>query len=173
MSHSYIASRRGWFIYFSTMSSAPIPQVIYREPNTRNTIFHAFAEMGSLHLLYWIHGKLGEDANHILHARNYFGETSIHIAARAHRGKRAIELIKALVEFGVDLNAPERFTGVTALHETILNEDYELAEWLCKQPGIDMELKTWHGLTAYQWAFRRKNKKLMNILRTYGARCEE
>lgn len=155
------------------MTSSSIKKLFDSEPVRGNTIFHVLAELGSLELLYRIRDRVDEAFDSIVLKKNYNGETSIHVAAKKNKGQRAISIIQVLVEFGGDLNAADRYTGVTVLHEAVWREDYILAEWLCTQPDIDLEATTWGGLTAFQLAFKKRNDHLMNIFRTNGANCED
>lgn len=143
-----------------------------RDICTGNTIFHKLAEDGALLQLYYIRDKIDRPLNAVLQIKNYNGEFSIHTAAQRHRGFLAIKLIEVLVGMGADLNAKDGRSGNTVLHTTVCCEDYELAEWLCKQSTIDLNAKNYAQLTAYQLAFKRKNEQLMGILRTSGAVCE-
>lgn len=155
------------------MESSPIGKLFDREPISGNTIFHVLAELGSLELLYRIRANVDESCHSILNKKNYNGEFSTHVVIRNHRGQHAIKLMEILTTLGADLNTQEGLAGFTALHEAILRDDYEMAAWLCQQPTINLNLKTFGGLTAYQLAFRRKNKEMMDILRKHGANCEE
>lgn len=155
------------------MEPSPIQKLFGREPIRGNTIFHVLAKLGSLELLNRICDNVDEPCDSILHEKNYNGEFCTHVVAKNHRGQAAIVLMEALMNLGADLNAVDARAGFTVLHETVLREDYELAEWLCQQPRLNLDSKTWGGLTAYQLAFKKKNQQMMDLFRTQGANCEQ
>lgn len=152
--------------------TSDIKRLFGRDVNRGNTIFHEIAELGSLLLLNRIFKNVDERLDLILQTENYNGELSIHVAAKKWKGLRAIELIKMLVKLGANLNAAEEYSGYTVCHEAVCFEDDELLQWLCQQPGINLDAKTMRKKTAYQMAFRKNNTKLMGILRDHGADCE-
>lgn len=155
------------------MEACPIQKLFDREPIRGNTILHELAKLGSLELLNRIRDNVDEPCNSILEKKNDDGEFSTHVVARYHSGQCAIKLMEALVKLGADLNAAEESEGFTILHDTVMSGDYQLAEWLCQQPGIDLDLKTSSGLTAYELAFREMDIPMMDLFREYGAKFED
>lgn len=172
MIHFYSTLHPDCFDHFLIMEVTPYGKLFGRNTQTGNTIFHEIAELGSVTLLQRIRDNVTESYSSILREKNYSGEFCGHVAAK-HRGLRAIALLEILVELGADLNAITGCSGDTLLHETASSGDDELAEWLCEQQGINLNAKNYGTLTAYQVAFQRNNQKMMNILRTHGAQCED
>lgn len=154
------------------MESCPIEKFFGQVHRTGNTIFHEIAHDGLLTVLHRIEKSITQPYNHILQKTNNDGDSCIHVAASEHRDQHAINIIKALVDLGADLNGEHGFSKYTVLHLAVWNEDYKLVEWLCQQPQINMESDGWSGLTAYQMAFIENNQRMMNILQTHGASCE-
>nr|AGQ20222.1 AsIV-cont00109-ORF1 [Apophua simplicipes ichnovirus] len=70
---------------------------------------------------------------------------------------------------GADINGEISSDGFSVLHETVVYKAYDVAEWLCQQPGIQLEAKTWGNLTPYQLAVVHNDSKMMAILKKYGA----
>lgn len=144
-----------------------------RDSNNGNTIFHDLAYEGSLRELQKIRDTYDKQWTTILQETNKKGESCIHVAADMHRGSEVIRLIKVLVDLGADPSAPNTLSSCTVLHIAIYHQDCKLARWLCQQRKVDIHARYWDGLTAYQLALVQNNKRMMNILRIYGADCEE
>lgn len=138
-----------------------------------NTIFHELAELGALRVLYRIQQRTTGSFVHLLQIRNHEGELCTHVAVKYHNGVHAIGIVKVLVLMGADLNGTNVRAGETVLHNTVYNGDYELAEWLCKQPQINLNARNYSTLTAYQLAYKRDDEQLKEIFRKAGANCEE
>nr|AAX37362.1 putative ankyrin 2 [Tranosema rostrale ichnovirus] len=153
------------------MEISEIAELFGRNFKTGNTIFHDLAEDGALRVLYRIRDWI--DGPSILQIKNYSGEFPIHSVVKWHRGFRAIHLIEVLVQMGADLNAKAGSSGDTVLHMTTYGDgDSKLAEWLCEQPQIDLNVRNYARQTAYGLAFKTINLQLMTILRNSGAKCE-
>lgn len=118
------------------------------DPITGFTIFHEAAYAGSLELLYRIRDLITQPYQSLLQEYNNNGELCIHVAARVHRGMRAIQVIQALLQLGADLNGVDCIHKFTILHQAVTNDDHILAMWLISQPSMNLELKSWDGLTA-------------------------
>lgn len=130
--------------------------------------FHEVARCGSFSLIArFMPFKRSICAAAALNTPNNAGQISIYIAAVTHGKWYAAKLIDILVELGADINGQESVEGNTVLHLAVNQRDYELAEWLCCQPGIDLKLCNAKNLSPFQLAQRNKNRKIMQILRKY------
>lgn len=155
------------------MSNSQITKLLGKNPITGDTIFHELADAGSMPLLNRIRETIDGPYDSIINELNDHGLTCIHVAVKQHRGLHAIQVIELLVQMGADLNAPDKLSSSTVLHHTVWYEDRELAEWLCQQPQINLDARRCDGVTAYQMASMEQNKRMKEILRGYGADCEE
>lgn len=138
---------------------------VARKIITGNTIFHDAAKDGSLELLCHIRDFMDYPYYLTLAEKNSDGDTCIHVAVKNHKGLRAINLVKVLVELGADLNARQGYSLCTALHCSVAQGDYELAEWLCQQPGIDCRAKNWDSSTVFDYAYIMQDELMLDILR--------
>ncbi|BAF45732.1 vankyrin-d8.1 [Ichnoviriform fugitivi] len=146
------------------MTVSEVSQLSRKNPITGNTIFHEAAKHGSLELLYRIRDNMDQPYYSILAEKNNDGETCIHIAVRKHMRLGAINLVKVLVELGADLNAKHGLSGCTVLLFSVWRGDYELAEWLCQQPGIDMYATSWNSMTVFHCAYINGDQRMLDIL---------
>lgn len=160
-------------IYWCAMDLSKLIEKLFGiNPRNGNTIFHDIAQDGSLMVLERIEYVFDEQWKNILKTINYDGDSCVHIAASRSKGIKTIRLLELLVELGVDLSVQNTATGCTVLHIATWRKNYRLAKWLCQQPNFQINAKHWDGLTAFQLAFVREDKKMMQILRTCGAVCE-
>nr|AFH35115.1 vankyrin 1 [Hyposoter didymator ichnovirus] len=153
------------------MATSQIDKLFDKDPITGNTIFHELAYIGSLTLLKRFRNNLDEPCTFILQQFNSDGEFSIHVAANVHRDLHAIQVIELLRDLGADLDARDDQLGITVLHIAVHYSDYVLAQWLCAQSQIDINAEDVDGDTAYQLALQNQDQQMMDILRSYGARC--
>ncbi|AAS90270.1 vankyrin-b17 [Ichnoviriform fugitivi] len=152
------------------METSKYAKLFGKYPTTSKTIFHEIAEAGALQLLYRIRDTVEEPVAHFLQEKDSTGDLCVHVVVKRHRGAHAIQLLKVLVELGADLNALNDVTKFTILHLTVVSGDYDLAYWLAQHPQVDLNIKGWDGLTAYEMAFIETDSRMMEILRAYGAR---
>lgn len=155
------------------MNKSALEHLFDRDDVTGETIFHELARYGAVSVLYRIYTRTTEAFVDLLQIKNYEGELCTHVAAKFHNGDFAIHLIEVLELMGADLNGRNSCAGETILHRTVYDGDYELAEWLCKRPQIDLDARNHAGLTAYQIACKRNEEQLKKIFRKAGADCEE
>lgn len=155
------------------MKYSAVRDLFDRNYETGETIFHELAKLGALRILYRIQELTTESFDDLLQLENNRGKLCTHVAAKYHNGFLAIDLIEVLVAMGADLNGRNGSTGETVLHGAVHNGDYELAEWLCGQPGMDLGARNYNGLTAYQLAYKLNDVQLKRILQKAGADCEE
>lgn len=154
------------------MDSQEIAEVFDAITTKGQNLFHDICHQGCVSLLlragYWIDEKNA----FLLTEYDYSGEQCIHIAARRHRGGFAVQLIEILLQLGSDLNAPDRCSGNTVLHDAVLCKDYQLATWLCEQLQVNLYACNYARLTAFQIARKNKDEKMMDIFGKHGVDCE-
>ncbi|AAX24120.1 vankyrin-b1 [Ichnoviriform fugitivi] len=155
------------------MTTSEYEYLYGRDNEAGETIFHELAKLGALKVLYRIRERTPGPFVDLLSITNYEGELCTHVAAKYYNGFLAIDLIEVLVSLGADLNGRNSCAGETVLHRTVYDGDYELAEWLCRQPQINLDEENYGGLTAYQIAYKRNDEQLKEIFRKAGANCEE
>lgn len=144
-----------------------------RDDEAGETIFHELAKLGALRTLWRIHKRTTEPFVDLLSSQNWVGDLCIHEAANYQKGFRAIDLIDVLVRMGANLNASNSCAGETVLHRAAYRRNYELAEWLCQQPQVNLDARNFSGLTAYQIAYKSNDEQMKEIFRKAGADCEE
>lgn len=162
-----------YFNYLKQMAMSGFEVLFDRDDETGETIFHELAKLGALRVLYRIHERTAGAFPALLQIKNYEGDLCTHVAAKYHNGSLAIDLIEILMLMGADLNGRNSGAGETLLHGTVYDEDYELAEWLCRQSQIDLDARNYGGLTAFEIAYKRNDEHLKKIFREAGANCEE
>lgn len=153
------------------MDPATIANIFGKVPSTGTNIFHEIAAEGSIILLERVSQFIMPSNRFLLQERNYSGQECVHIVAYLHKGHLAIDLMKMLLNLGGNINAKNR-TGESVLHQAVYCENYELVKWMCEQPPLELNVTNRSGLTAYQIAFDRNDKKMMSILRSFGANAK-
>ncbi|BAF45650.1 vankyrin-b3.1 [Ichnoviriform fugitivi] len=138
-----------------------------------NTIFHELARRGELRALYEVDMFITGPYEDLLQVKNYDGELCTHVAVKHNNELIAMKIMEALVLLGANLNGINASAGETVLHRAVNDGLYELTEWLCKQPAINLDARNDVGLTAYQIAYKRNDERLKEILREARADCEE
>ncbi|CAD6244536.1 GSCOCT00014325001.2-RA-CDS [Cotesia congregata] len=144
-----------------------LEEVLTERNSEGENFFHEAARCGSFSIIArftpFIRGNCVAAA---LNTTNIAGQMSIHVAAVTHEKWYAAKLIDILVELGADINGQESVEGNTALHLAVNRRDYQLVEWLCCQPGIDLKLCNAKNLSPFELAQINRNK-MMQILRKY------
>eukprot|EP01114_Cavostelium_apophysatum_P018114 TRINITY_DN5534_c0_g1_i3.p1 TRINITY_DN5534_c0_g1~~TRINITY_DN5534_c0_g1_i3.p1 ORF type:complete len:889 (+),score=213.79 TRINITY_DN5534_c0_g1_i3:508-3174(+) len=90
------------------------------------------------------------------------GETALHILARASNVSNLDDIIKLMIERGVDINA-QSTTGETALHFCALKGNVQLASLLMFHKA-NVNLLTSDGETPLHWAARYANESVARLL---------
>nr|AAX56956.1 vankyrin 4 [Ichnoviriform sonorense] len=147
------------------MNIAGIQKLFGRNHISGANIFHEIARTGFVELLYRIRDNYDGPLDSLLQEFDNYGENCIHVVADTHQGRHAISIIQVLMELGADLNAPDRLLNITVLHIAVHHKDYTLAKWLCQQPNLDINVKSFDGLTAYGLARIEGDQEMMRILR--------
>lgn len=133
--------------------------------------FHEACQIDSLSLLIraeeWMDGPIPS----ILTIRNYNGEQCTHILVK-NKDIYAQEMMNIVLQLGADINGQEGLDGCTPLHLCVWERNYKLAEWLCREPGINLEATNYAGQTVYQLALERDDKIMMKMMKRAGAKCE-
>ena len=155
------------------MESYTIGEVFGAMNNNGDNFLHDICYHGCVSLLLRVGWWLDHKNNSLLHHYNYEGYQCVHIVARRHRGQEAVKLMKVLMDFGADLNAPDKTSGSTALHFAVINQDCELVTWMCQQTSVNLEACDYSGLTAYQVAWKRTDFKIMDIFLKFDADSDQ
>ncbi|CAH2089028.1 unnamed protein product [Euphydryas editha] len=101
--------------------------------------------------------------------RNYNGEQCSHMIAKC-KDFNAREMMRRVLELGADINGQESLNGSTPLHLCVEERNYELAEWLCERPDVNLEATNYAGQTAYQLALKRNDSLLKKMLIDTGCK---
>ncbi|CAG17492.1 ank5 [Bracoviriform congregatae] len=97
--------------------------------------------------------------------RNYNGEQCTHFIAKD-------DVFRRETSSGADINGQESLSGFTPLHLCVWERYYELAEWLCKRPDINLKATNYAGQTVYQLAEEQNDVILKEMLKAAGAKYE-
>ena len=84
--------------------------------------------------------------NIVINATDHWGNTALHIAIR----HRHIEIIKLLLEYGIDFNVLNN-DGMTPLHLATSYSYEEVVNVLVHQSGIDINIGDHSGSTPLQY----------------------
>ena len=100
-------------------------------------------------------------------ARNSFGRTSLHTICRDDGGDGALEMLKTLVEMGIDVNATDH-GGETALMNASLNRYTHCARYLL-EVGADPNIVNSTGDAAIHFATMHDAHAILHELLAHGA----
>lgn len=103
-----------------------------------------------------------------LESRNYEGLTCLHLAAIGGH----IDVLKLLLEAGANINASEGKSGRTVLHLAVDWGNMTMIQFLLSCQDIDINARTYAGLTPILLAFGRRNHDVVTELYSNGALCE-
>ncbi|XP_055378583.1 NF-kappa-B inhibitor cactus [Condylostylus longicornis] len=109
--------------------------------------------------------------NNSLEIRNYDGERCIHLAAQGS----FIQILRQLLECGADINAREGKSGRTILHIAIERKNEEMINFLLGEGlkcNLNLKIRTYAGITAFQFSYMLRNQTLQNDLEKLGAEPE-
>lgn len=151
-------------------------QVLVEVMSARNAnggnYFHEVCHAGSSDLLLRVQPYMTEEECHLLHVIDNQGRQCIHVAIETQKEDVAAGLIRILLSMGADVNGRTSNGGFTVLHFAVRRKFYVIAEWLCMQPGIDVNATCYGNVTPYQFAADINDRQMMNILEDCGAYTE-
>lgn len=78
-------------------------------------------------------------------------------------------ILKLLIKLGVKLNLKNSSDGYTALMLVVINGDIKKTKILI-EAGADVNIKTFNGNTALDYAKRNNNNELIELLKSNGAK---
>lgn len=133
------------------------------------SLLHNESLTGLLSLLKHAMESVAKLIPKILAARDSDGYHCIHIIAMM-KHKNVRKLMNIILSLGADINAQEMEYGFTPLHFGVKRQNYDLVKWMCKVPGIDLEIQDWKKKTAYRIAHENGDRKMMKILKMAGAK---
>lgn len=132
-----------------------------------NILHYLCRNGGAIDLLEYKNAIIDEN-RYLVREYNFQGQQCIHIVASEDKLDPRKKLMR-LMEWGADINAKESINGDTPLHITVRTKNYELAEWLCRQPQVNIEALNYAQQTPYHLAYEYNNAKMMNILEEIAA----
>lgn len=94
--------------------------------------------------------------------RDKFGGTVLHAAI----WQDDMRIIKALVDYGFDINARGTKTGYTPLHDAIKAENKDALRYLLEK-GADLRIKDNQNMDVMEFAREEEATKLIAILEPY------
>ncbi|XP_057335624.1 NF-kappa-B inhibitor cactus-like [Microplitis mediator] len=134
-------------------------------------IIHYLCRNGGVIDLLTFRNAINDENKYLLSEFNRDGKQCMHIVVSLDKVD-PINKLTLLMKWGADINSKDRKDGNTALHIAVLTNNYEVAKWLCQQPGVDKEILNFAHKTPYQVACDRANIRMMDLLRKNGARCD-
>lgn len=152
------------FFFFEKMHSDGLLQFLSAQDNNGDNYFHEACRGNSLDHFERVVKFVEYPIPAILTQRNSSGEQCTHIIAKSQK-HYAVEMMKIVMDLGADINGKEKFSGFTPLHLCVWKKNYELAEWLCQVPWIDLDARDHKGHTAWHMAYVNADFKMINILR--------
>lgn len=111
------------------------------------------------------------DVGRILREYDHHGRLCTHMVARFDLNN-AVMKIELLLNMGADVTARESLTGDSLLHIAVSSKNYELAEWLCRDLKANLDAINYAYLTPYHLAYIIGDQRMMQILRSNGAVCD-
>ena len=138
------------------------------QDNKGHTVMHILCEKGdsqSMQLLSEFLKMKSANVEKCLAIKNYKGQTCFHIACE----KSNKDALQALLDIGMDINIQESKAGKTALHIAAEQGNIAVVKFLVKQRDIDLEKKTYDGVTPLIGAYHRKYSNVVGVLRNAGA----
>ena len=96
-----------------------------------------------------------------------FDDEGVSILDFAINGSNA-NLVKRLVEEGVDINKTSRRSKFTALMAAVCYNEYEILKYLIEKKA-DLNARDSSGFTAYTFAKKMRKQKMINILVENGS----
>ncbi|KAH0553179.1 uncharacterized protein LOC123274764 [Cotesia glomerata] len=140
-----------------------------REQKTENYLLHIAVNKRNYELAEWFY----RESSVIGGAINYMLQTLYHLAYYTHGGKKmnllTIRTNGAACDDPMngetsDDELKESINGDTPLHITVRTKNYELAEWLCQRPQVNIEALNYAQQTPYHRAYKCNDAKMMTIL---------
>lgn len=83
--------------------------------------------------------------------------------------KNRLDIVKALVRAGANINGKDEYMKLTALHFSAFWGSVEMAKFLIES-GADMSIENDDGLTAYDLAWQFEHKELIEYFEKIGAK---
>lgn len=147
------------------------PRIIFSGSKNEQgeNIVHYLCRAGYVNDLMFLRDVNDDDRRHCLMEYNNKQQQCVHIVAS--EDKDAVEKMKLLVLWGADVNSKTLSDGDTPLHIAVKARNYQLAEWLCKQPSLNREALNNDCMTPYHVAFTHRDEKMMEVLKKNGAKC--
>nr|AYU58924.1 ankyrin 5 [Microplitis similis bracovirus] len=139
--------------------------------NQEGHTFHYICRAGNINELVDMVPVILQNRD-LLFQYDHEGKQCTHIAAE-YDVSNAMMKIELLVMLGADINSRELNLGNTLLHIAAGTENYQLADWLCEKPGVELGAINFLHKTAYHIAYERQNARMMEILRVNGAVCDD
>ncbi|KAH0545678.1 hypothetical protein KQX54_002312 [Cotesia glomerata] len=149
------------------MESNTFLEMLSARNSSGGNYFHEACQAGSLALLMRAKVWIDQPIPSILITRNYNGEQCSHIIVK-NKNIYAQKMMEIVLKLGADINGRENLGGFTLLHLCVWERNYELAEWLCRAPGIDLEATNYARQTVYQLALERDDNQMMEIIKRAG-----
>nr|AGO14416.1 ANK6 [Cotesia sesamiae Mombasa bracovirus] len=136
------------------MESDLILQMLSPRNASGGNYFHEACQAGSLALLLRAAEWMDRPIPSILTVRDYD------------------DMMEIVLNLGAGINGQEWLGGFTPLYVCVWERNYELAEWLCRAPGIDLEATNYAGQTVYQVVLEQKDNQIMEMIKRAGAKCD-
>ncbi|KAK3595539.1 hypothetical protein CHS0354_021644 [Potamilus streckersoni] len=104
-----------------------------------------------------------------INTRNYSGQTALHLAGE----KAHYNTLLVLLHFGADINIQDAKSGRTVLHYAAEAGNEALVNFLLQQRAININCMTYSGATPIMLAWGRCHKKVVDLLKKFGAEFDQ
>lgn len=133
-----------------------------------NSVLHLAVQAGDDEMLKILLKYLNVSNMYLLNEPNYHGLFPVHWALKTKNGK-CLDILNLLVGKGANVNAAERKSGRTPLHLAVDMDNINIATYLVKKLGADVNARTFGGNTPLHLAAAMGSPILTKMLIKAGA----
>nr|ACE75143.1 viral ankyrin [Glyptapanteles flavicoxis] len=106
--------------------------------------------------------------SYLLRQYNSCGQQCVHITASRNTSEAQLKF-KLLIRWGADINSHEKIRGDTPLHIAALTKNYMLANLICQQSSVIVDVYNFDQKTPWRIAYDMQDLTMMWLLEAHGA----
>ncbi|KAJ1142658.1 hypothetical protein NDU88_008971 [Pleurodeles waltl] len=133
-----------------------------------NSVLHLAVQAGDDEMLKILLKYLTASNMYLLNEPNYHGLFPVHWAVKT-KSEKCLDILNLLVGKGANVNAAERKSGRTPLHLAVDMDNLNIATYLVKKLGADVNARTFGGNTPLHLAAAMGSPILTKMLIKAGA----